>query len=90
LRITPHLYDGDDIGKLDHDYHDRSTSTNKYEYYNTFNIYYRLGYHNDEMYRLGIVYIMPDGSLSPVFNVRGHTNLTMNTAYDYIPVYENN
>jgi hypothetical protein len=33
---------------------------------------------------------MPDGSLSPVFNVRGHTNLRTDTVYDDIPVYNEN
>ena len=41
------------------------------EYYNPQNIYYNLGYWPDEMYRLGIVYIMRDDSLSEVFNFRG-------------------
>lgn len=43
----------------------------KGEYYNTKNIYYNVGYWNDEYYRLGIVYINKDGSLSPVFNLPG-------------------
>ena len=41
------------------------------EYYNPLNIYYKLGYWPDEIYRLGIVYIMVDDSLSPVFSLRG-------------------
>lgn len=41
------------------------------EYYNPNHIYYNLGYWPDEIYRLGIVYIMNDDSLSPVFNLRG-------------------
>ena len=41
------------------------------EYYNPLNIYYKLGYWPDEIYRLGIVYIMIDDSLSPVFSLRG-------------------
>lgn len=41
------------------------------EYYNPLNIYYKLGYWPDEIYRLGIVYIMMDDSLSPVFSLRG-------------------
>ena len=41
------------------------------EYYSPYNIYYKLGYWPDEMYRLGVVYIMRDDSLSPVFNLRG-------------------
>ena len=41
------------------------------EYYNPQNIYYRVGYWPDEIYRLGVVYIMNDDSLSPVYNLRG-------------------
>ena len=41
------------------------------EYYNPQNIYYKVGYWPDEIYRLGIVYIMNDDSLSPVYNLRG-------------------
>jgi hypothetical protein len=40
-------------------------------YYNTKNVYYRLGYWPDEIYRFGIVYIFNDNSLSPVFNIQG-------------------
>lgn len=41
------------------------------EYYNPLNIYYRVGYWPEEIYRLGIVYILKDDSLTPVFNLRG-------------------
>lgn len=41
------------------------------EYYDPKNTYYHLGYWPDEMYRLGVVYIMNDDSLSPVFSLRG-------------------
>ena len=34
-------------------------------------IYNYTGYQNHEIYRFGIVYIMQDGTLSPVFNIRG-------------------
>jgi hypothetical protein len=40
-------------------------------YYNTHNIYYRVGYRPLEFYRFGIVYIIDDGSLSPVLNMPG-------------------
>lgn len=40
-------------------------------YYNSKNVYYRLGYWPDELYRFGIVYIFNDNSLSPVFNIQG-------------------
>lgn len=48
-----------------------NASVDSTEYYNPLNIYYKLGYWPDEIYRLGIVYIMNDDSLSPVFNLRG-------------------
>ena len=41
------------------------------EYYDPKNVYYNLGYWPEEIYRLGVVYIMKDDSLSPVFNLRG-------------------
>ncbi len=41
------------------------------EYYNPKNVYYYLGYWPEEMYRMGVVYLMKDGSKSPVYNLRG-------------------
>lgn len=58
------------------------------EYYNPENIYYKLGYWPDEMYRLGIVYIMNDDSLSPVFNLRGH-NFSKPGEMNYNPDSDN-
>lgn len=52
-------------------YIDSSDTPDKYEYFNTKNIYYHVGYWNEEFYRFGIVYIYQDGTTSPVFNVRG-------------------
>ena len=43
----------------------------KNEYFNTKNIYYNVGYWNEEYYRLGIVYIYNNNSLSDVFNISG-------------------
>ena len=68
LRFYPQVIQSDDIGFVDANYSD---SSGKYEYYNVKNIYYKLGYWNDEIYRFGVVYIMKDFSLSPVFNIRG-------------------
>ena len=42
-----------------------------FEYYNTRNIYYNVGYWNEEFYRLGIVYILKDNTKTPVFNIMG-------------------
>ena len=42
LRITPHLYTGETIGHVNHQYQDNTASPNKYEYYNVKNIYYKI------------------------------------------------
>lgn len=42
------------------------------EYYDVKNIYNYVGYWPDEFYRFGIVYILQDGSTTPVFNVKGN------------------
>ena len=44
-------------------------------YYDTQYIYDKTGYWPGELYRLGVVYILKDGSLSPVFNIRGATDI---------------
>ena len=46
-----------------------------HEYYNAKKIYYNVWYWNEEYYRLGIVYIFEDGSLSPVYNILGYETL---------------
>lgn len=65
---------GKDIGYVRPDsYTRKSTADNvgKIEYYNPVSIYYSLGYWPEELYRLGIVYIFFDDSISPVYNLRG-------------------
>lgn len=57
---------------IDEQYNIKSKSDG---YYDSKYIYDTTGYWPGELYRLGIVYIMKDGSLSPVFNIRGATNL---------------
>ncbi len=78
LRMLPTLQKQDSkniIGQVDYNYQDDSSITNSYEYYNTKNIYYNVGYWDSEIYRLGVVYIMSDNSLSEVFNIRGGNNI---------------
>ena len=41
------------------------------EYYSPLNIYYNVGYWSDELYRLGVVLVFNDDTLSPVYNLRG-------------------
>lgn len=72
-----------EIGQLDYKYEQPAMSKSKtnefgFCYYNTKNIYYRLGYWPDEIYRFGIVYIFEDNSLSPVINLQGIDFNTVN------------
>ena len=61
-----------DIGYINpNEYLQNTENVVSTEYYDPKNIYYNLGYWPDEIYRLGVVYIMNDDSLSPVFNLRG-------------------
>lgn len=87
LRFKLQLNDSNNIGFVNENYIDESGN---YEYYNALNIYYKLGYWNDEIYRFGIVYIFNDYTLSPVFNLRGVKELTTNTQYDKYDLYDSN
>lgn len=69
--ITAKITYGDSIDKVEYDYNANGDLNTRAEYYNTQNIYYRLGYWPDEYYRFGIVYILEDGSNTPVFNIKG-------------------
>lgn len=90
------------IGYLDNNYKQQANDdVDQVEYYNPNNIYYKLGYWPGEIYRLGIVYIMNDDSLSYVYNLRGcrydglsdvnfdntssYNNLFEGTEMQYIP-----
>lgn len=78
LRLLPYLIESDSerfIGKTSYDYSDLSNQSYSHEYYNTLNIYNKVGYWNEEIYRFGVVYIMKDGSLSPVYNIRGKNGI---------------
>ena len=79
LFITPTLTDSEDIGNVNSSYVD--FSSNGGEYYNPKNIYYRLGYWDEEIYRLGIVYILDNYTLSPVFNIRGKKEISKITTF---------
>ena len=80
LYITPSITTEKDIGNLNSKYIENYPK-NGYEYYNANNIYYRLGYWDEEIYRFGIVYILNDYTLSPVFNIRGIKQLENNTVF---------
>lgn len=75
LRIYPTLDSTDArslIGELNELYNKNSGYTGT-EYFSTSNIYNYVGYWDEEIYRFGIVYILKDGSLTPVYNTRGIT-----------------
>lgn len=61
------LSQGENVGWVNDDY----TYKSNYEYYNSENIYYRVGYWPDEYYRLGVVFIMNDDTTTPAFPLRG-------------------
>ena len=69
--VYPLVNDG-----LDENYDIRATSDG---YYDTQYIYDKTGYWPGEIYRLGVVYILKDGSLSPVFNIRGASEIPVKT-----------
>lgn len=77
LRIYPTVSNDVNIGMLDENYYpvELSDSLRKSEYNDANHVYKNVGYWNKEMYRLGIVYIQKDDSLSPVFNVRGRNSI---------------
>ena len=79
LRFLPFLEDSKTYDLvIDSDYNIESESSG---YYDPKFIYHNVGYWNHEFYRLGIVYILSNNSLSPVFNIRGIDKLNTNPSY---------
>lgn len=72
-----------DYTPVSHDY----DSTNVGNYIDPTFIYNYTGYMEHEVYRFGIVYIKENGSLSPVFNIRGMYFNANNQSYTYYPLY---
>ena len=93
LRILPFLGRKPYNPELDYDYN----CTNYEEsYINPKFIYNNTGYWKEELYCFGIVYILPNGQLTPVFNVRGGINIggvdsqAQYNGFSNIPIYETN
>ena len=86
LRFLPYVQQEDYPLTIDQNY---TITSNSYGYYDPSFIYNKVGYWNHEIYRFGIVYILSDGTLSPVFNVRGKygVNESIDT-YTNISVYD--
>lgn len=68
LRFLPYVKEVPYGLDMNHEYVISSSSKG---YYDPKFIYDKVGYWGEEYYRLGIVYIMPNNELSPVFNIRG-------------------
>lgn len=101
LRVFPSIANPNNIGYLDENYSPLSLTNDlkKSEYYDAVNVYNYTGFWNKEMYRLGMVFILKDDTLSPVFNVRGRDQLDSFTRvgtfvedisdfYTYTPLYD--
>lgn len=85
LRFLPYIRESEYNLNIDANYNITSTSKG---YYDTKFIYNKVGYWNHEYYRFGIVYILSDSSLSPVFNIRGIEDLETDTdIYSNIPMW---
>jgi len=69
LRILPFPEQSMNIGALTPEY--TPISEGKFAYFDSNNVYEYTGYWDEEMYRLAIVYIMKDYSLSDPYNIRG-------------------
>lgn len=89
LRFYPKLYIKSFNSGITEEYKSNNTKL-ELGYYSPENIYNEVGYWPDEIYRLGIVYILNDGSLSPVFNIRGTSDLSESTSYNEVDLYNSN
>ena len=92
LHFLPYLKDKDYECKFDQNY---NINTSSLGYWDSQYIYNYVGYWNNEYYRLGVVYILPNGELTPVFNIRGCSNVSeydknKTELYSNINIYKNN
>ena len=69
LRIIPTL-EVNTLNNVDIDY---EPTNNDCGYYNSYNMYNKVGYFNKEYYRFGVVFIYNNGTLSNVYNTIGRT-----------------
>ena len=72
LHFLPYLKQVDYQMHIDEEY---NISTSEKGYYDPKFIYDKVGYWGEEIYRFGVVYILPNNELTPVFNVRGADNI---------------
>ena len=85
LHFLPYLKEENYDCQFDKNYHFKTTNRG---YIDPKFIYNKTGYWGKEIYRLGIVYILPSGKLSPVFNIRGSNNITTNDGFSEFSLYD--
>lgn len=83
LRFLPSLKEEQYEVSMDHNYNISSITKG---YIDPLFIYNKTGYWGNELYRFGIAYIMKNGELSPVFNIRGGYGLTINPTFSDYPI----
>ena len=84
LRFLPHLNEQDYKEGVTYNY---VLNSNSLGYYGSKFIHDKTGYWGNEFYRLGIVYILKNGDLTPAFNIRGGI-IDNNSKFTEIPVYK--
>ena len=72
LRFLPYLKQEEYKINIDQNY---AITSSEQGYYDSKFIHDKTGYWGEELYRFGIVYIMPNNELTPVFNIRGGVNI---------------
>ena len=87
LRILPCLKHEPYEAEIDHKY---NVNNVKNSYINSKFIYDKTGYWDNELYRFGVVYILPNGELTPVFNIRGGIGIGKTVGFSKIPVFNDN
>nr|DAU84751.1 MAG TPA: stabilization protein [Caudoviricetes sp.] len=90
LRFLPYVKEVIYPLDIDKNYNIKSNTRG---YYDPDFIYSNVGYWNEEYYRFGIVYILPNNELSPVFNIRGRCDVYpfgINTKPTGDSVFKNN
>lgn len=80
LRFLPYLKEEIYNQDIDHNYR---FNNNQQGYIDPKFIYEKTGYWGEELYRLGIVYILPNNELTPVFNIRGAIGIKSNSKFSY-------
>lgn len=88
LHFGPILDTSLEYSQLDQNYNNEFGGVNE-SYYDPKFIYNNVGYWPEEIYRFGVVFVLYDNTLTSVFNVRGINNLSENTEYTKLQLFNN-